>query len=481
MLGRVICGHRRFVGAWLRQTTGEGSRQRNFDCVLGDIVKIETFVDELRERLQLEARAQSDAIAGLPKQDATTLTPAENSGIVAAEEVARNEIQIAGRSRDEARKELNNCGSARAEVALAVSVIKGETPPPVLGNMAALKQECASERAAYAAFKANHKLERNAAGDDRLVQVVWAAVVVVLESIANAYFYMPISDLGLLGGFFTALFVSVANVACAFLGGALGLRYLSHIEPAKKFAGLVALLVCICICALVVALSALFRGHADAMSTKELDTAMLTATAWKAAVHSLINLDVLGLLLSLNSFLLTFVGVLCAVIGFWKGWEFDDPYPGFGAAHRRKEKAQEAYDDARIEEDERQREWQQNHQKKLRKESDKLVRSKAKMEAACAGFREVIDSTQNLASDTAKLAKALLSVYRQKNSEIRAANPPAYFEDYPTNFSYLDKDLKRIAKDLPTFQKEMQQLIDKCNTEQNNIETAIDLTPNGAA
>ena len=443
---------------------------------------VERFVDELRERLQLEAEAQKNAIDGSPKRDATTLTPAEHRAVAAAEEVAKNEIQIAGRSRENASTALNNCESALAEVVLARQDIEGETQPAVR-NMEALINECASERAAYAAFKANHELMGNPTGDDRLVQVVWAAVVVALESIANAYFYMPISDLGLLGGFFTALFVSLANVACAFLGGTLGLRYLSHKEPAKVLGGIIALLACVCICALVVALSALFRGHADAMGSEEFDTAMLTARAWQAAVYSLIDLDVLGLLASLNSFLLTFVGVLCAVIGFWKGREFDDPYPGFGAAYRRKEKAQEAYDDACREEDERQREWQQNHQKKLRKENDKLVRSQAKMEAACAGFREKIDSTQNLASDTAKLAKALLSVYRQKNSEIRAVNPPAYFENYPpeADFSYLDEGLQRIAEDLPTFRKRKERLVDRCQTERENIQAAIGQPPNVTA
>ena len=443
-------------------------------------MNVETSVEELRERLQLEARAQSDAIAGLPKSDATTLTSAENDAVVAAEEAAKKEIQVAEKCGAKVQRALNNCASTLMEVRQARKDMEGETPPAAR-DMGTLKREWESEHAAYGKFKNNHKLMRNATGDDRVVQVVWAVVVVVLESIANAYFYMPISDLGLLGGFFTALFVSVANVALAFLGGTLGLRYLSHIEPAKKLGGLVALLVCICACTLVVALSALFRGHADALSAEELDTGMLMDRAWGAAVDSLINLDVLGLLASLNSFLLTFVGVLCAVIGFWKGWEFDDPYPGFGAAYRRREKAQEAYDDACKEEEERQLEWRKSHRQRLHNERDKIVHSKAKMEAAGAGFSEAIASIQHLASDTAKLAKALLGVYRQKNSELRAGDSPAYFQDYPTDFSDLDRDLKPVARDLPTFRTEMQQLLSDCNTEQSNIQAAISPTPNGAA
>lgn len=447
---------------------------QDFGCVPESIVNVETLSDELREQLKLKARAQSDAIAGLPKSDATTLTSAENDAIAAAREVARSEIEVATRSRTEAHHALSNCRSALEEVRQARQDIEGETPP-VARSMDALIEERDSEKAVYAAFKVNHKLERNATGDDRLVQVVWAAVVVAGESIFNAYFYMPISDLGLIGGFFTAFFVSLVNVGCAFLGGVLGLRYLSHIEPAKKLGGLIALLFFACACTLIVALSALFRGHADAMSAGELDTATLMDRAWQAAVYSLVDLEVLDLLASLHSFLLAFVGLLCAVVGFWKGWEFDDPYPGFGAAYRGKEKAQEAYDSACEEEDNRQRKWQRDHNQKLHDESRKLAGSKERMEANCAGFSQKIDSTPHLAEDTNSLAVALLSAYRQENIRVRATDPPAYFEDYDyaNRFSDLDQGMQSIAKDLPDVKQKQSELVHECEAERVNIQAAI--------
>ena len=300
-------------------------------------MNVETLIDELKERLQLEAEARSDAINGLPESHATAPMPAEIIAVAAAEEVAKSEIEVAQKSGTEAGNALNSCEATLVAARQACQDIEGEMPP-VPRNVDTLIQECDSAKASYAAFKASHKLERNATGDDRVLQGVWATVVVVLESMVNSYFYMPISDLGLIGGFFTAFFVSLVNVGCAFFGGVLGVRYLTHIEPTKKLGGLIALLFFTCACALVIALSALFRGHADAMSAKELDTIALMDGAWQAAVKSLIELDVLDLLASLHSFLLTLVGLLCAVIGFWKGWAFDDPYPGFGAAYRRKER-----------------------------------------------------------------------------------------------------------------------------------------------
>lgn len=437
-------------------------------------MNVETLSDELREQLELEDRARSDAIAGLPQSDATTPTPAEIGAVAAAREVAKSEIEIARRSRTEALDALSNCQSALEQVRQARQDIESETPP-VARNMDALIGKRDSAKAVYAAFKVNHKLQRDAAGDDRLVQVVWAVVVVAGESIFNAYFYTPISDLGLIGGFITAFFVSLVNVGCAFLGGVLGLRYLSHIEPAKKLGGLIALLFFACACTLIVALSALFRGHADAMSAGDLDTATLMDRAWQAAVYSLVDLEVLDLLASLHSFLLAFVGLLCAVVGFWKGWEFDDPYPGFGAAYRRKEKAQEAYDDACEEEDDRKSKWRRAHNQKLHDESRKLDRSKDRMEANCRGFSQTIGGAQRLAEDTASLAEALIVAYRQENKVIRATDVPAYFEDYPNaeEFSGLDQEMQNIAKDLPNIQNRKDQLVKQCTAEQAEIQAAI--------
>ena len=444
-------------------------------------MNVDRIVKELKERLQLEDRALQDALAGLPSRDATARTPAENEVVANIETAAREEeIRVAAECRDNTVAALGDCKTAFQEVNRARQAIAGEAPPAI-PNMAALIEARDGAKASYTAFKAQHKLQRDAAGDDRLAQIVWAVVVVVAESIFNAYFYAPISDLGLLGGLFTALFVSVANVSFAFIGGALGLRYLSHIEPAKKLIGLLAFLVCFAICALVVTMSALFRGHADAMSANTLDTGMLMANAWQASVNSLMALDVLDLLASLHSFLLALVGVICMIVGFWKGRDFDDPYPGFGAAHRRRENAQIVLDDAHAEADEKQRQWQREYKLKLLEQSHKLDRSKSGMLAAYSGLKNKIDSNSHLAEQAAKATQTLLSFYRQKNTQIRADDPPGYFDDYNIDYASLDEDIVSIGKDLHTLEVDIQGLSDKCDEELAEIQMAIAGTPGDPA
>ena len=166
-------------------------------------------------------------------------------------------------------------------------------------------------------------------------------------------------------------------------------------------------------------------------------------------------------------------------LGFWKGWEYDDPYPGFGRAYRKMEKSQEAYNEAKEQEDERQHEWEQDHKRRLTEEGDRLDRAKAKMEGAYIGFKASIAKAPHLAADAEKLAEGLLSIYRQENAKTRPSPPPDYFEDYSIPFEHLDEDLRDAARDLTGIEDERQRLIDRCEAEQEHIQAAIVRTPSG--
>lgn len=441
-------------------------------------MQVAKLVEELSDHLDLKGRAQSDGMGDSPPTDATTLTPAENAAIAAADAEAQKEIQAVEAGGAQTRHAIKDCHAALHEVANARKDIEGDRPPAAV-DLDHLAQQRDGDRVAYNKFKADHKRMGNVADDDRAQQVTWAVVVVVCESLFNAYFYTPLSDLGFVGGSFIAFFVSFVNVLLAFLGGVWGLRFLGHVEPAKKLAGLVAFIVCALGCLAVVALSALFRGHVDAMATEDLSTEQLADQAWQASIDSLLQMDVLSLLGSLNSFLLLFVGLICMALGFWKGWEYDDPYPGFGRAYRKMEKSQEAYNEAKEQEDERQHEWEQDHKRRLTEEGDRLDRAKAKMEGAYIGLKASIPKAPRLASDAEKLAEGLLSIYRQENAKTRASRPPDYFEDYSIPFEHLDGDLRDATRDLADIEEERQRLIDRCEAEQEHIQAAIVRTPSG--
>ena len=443
-------------------------------------MNVKTLTEELAERLKLEERAQQDAVAGLPETMATSLTAAETGAVAAAEQAAKEEVRIVAQAHGEAEAALNHAKSELEQVRQARETIEDEAPPspPNLDRLAMARDRAT---AAYAAFKSSNGLTREATGDDRSAQVIWAVVVMVVESLFNAYFYGPISSLGLLGGLFTALFVSFANVGVAFVGGAFGLRFLAHVEPAKKLGGTFASLLALGGCALVVALSALFRGHVDALGDGDLEGADLAGAAWDAAVLSLQELDVLALFGSLNSFLLVFVGAICALVGFWKGWEFDDPYPGFGAALRSRERAEAAYDEAQEAAAEARRRWWQAHRASLRQLKQRLDGETAKAESALAGLREAALKAAHPAAQAASLMAGLLSIYRQKNEAVRATPAPAYFSAVPSaaDFTSLEEDLAGITGDLPALEAEAGTLAESCNAEQARLQAAISRAADG--
>ena len=56
----------------------------------------------------------------------------------------------------------------------------------------------------------------------------------------NSFFFASASDLGLLGGLFQALFISIANIGSALLVGMYVVPYKNHVDLKKQFKAKVA-------------------------------------------------------------------------------------------------------------------------------------------------------------------------------------------------------------------------------------------------
>ena len=303
---------------------------------------------------ELKEAAVADALIGQPAADCQQLTGAENRAVAFAREEGRKIVnQITGhleRTRDAVDSAHTYCNTAARDRQQILDRV-----PPTPQDLDQFKKERDLAIAALNNFRQSNRLDRSAAGDDRVTQALWATAIVAVEGLINSYFYAPVSDFGLVGGFATAFFVSFVNVGFAFIGGVFGLRYLSHVDTTKQLGGVVAFLLCLAVCALVVAFSALFRGHIDSLRTSNEGIEDIEVEAWNRVVESILEFDMAAMFLSLDSFLLLFVGVFCAILGFWKGREFDDPYPGYGDRYRKRAQMIDEYENARIENDNQQR------------------------------------------------------------------------------------------------------------------------------
>lgn len=423
---------------------------------------------------EVEKQARSDAIAREPRLDAINLTPAETSLIEDAKKKGRQEIDRIGNG---IRDTHNAAGSAK----IALKDAQGRrqqaesASPPTPNNLEDFERDLKHAETSYNAFKEDNNLSREPTGDDRVAQIMWAAFVVLAESVANSYFYAPISEFGFLGGAFTAFFVSLINVAFAFIGGVLGLKYLIHVEPLKKLWGVLASLLCLFICSLVVIFSALYRGHVDALRGEGHDIISLTREAWHQSLISIQNADFWALVSSLESFLLVLIGLLCAIIGFWKGWAYDDPYPGYGAVYRRREKAKNALNHAHEKNDNKLNRWKQDWEANLRQGFESLEKATGEMRSKLAGIFQELQHGDQLADQIAKLAKILLGIYRDKNKKVRADPPPPYFEKFPQkeSFEKFDLEIERLNDEAKPLKEEIESLSSQCNEELSNLRHTI--------
>lgn len=436
-------------------------------------MNINELTAELAEKLELGESAQHDAVNGIPGQNATEMTSAEVSAIGAAEGIGRRAVNQLGAHCQSSEKAIQQCEDMLLEVRQQRQRTGDQPPEEDQAEINRVKQDRDRAIADYNLFIADNQLQRSATGDDRFVQIAYAGVIIIAEGFLNAYFFANATPYGFVGGLLLASFISLVNVGFAFVGGALGLRYLNHRADEKKLIGLICFLICFLICVLVVAMSSLLRGH---IGSGEVTESLMTV-AWDASVNSLLTLNFIDLIASLQSFLLLFVGALCALLGFWKGYEFDDHYPGFGRMYRNKERAIEHCNEVIEEQKEQVEQWRNDRIGRLQEMLHNVEQAVSALCVAYEGFQGAISASANISANIARLARSLLTVYRQKNTEIRADNPPVYFQQFPAEqeFAEFSDERNRWHEACKRLEPRVKDLKEKCRNESRSIQRKLNL------
>ncbi|MBE8158609.1 MAG: hypothetical protein HAW59_04375 [Betaproteobacteria bacterium] len=438
---------------------------------------INALIRELSDSLGLAETARRDAAAGIPAPDAETPTGAESGAIAAAREEGRKQIAILRKAAQETEDAHAPCGEQRRKARAQRKNADGGAPPAT-GNVGVAGVARDNAIAAYNQFKNENRLIRDASGDDRLAQFAWAVAIVAAEGAVNSLLFRHAFGGGIAEGFIVAFFIGLVNVGFAFIGGALFLRYaVNHCNPGIKLGGLCGFLMCISVCAATVALASWFRGHVDmARADEDLYAAQIAAKAWAESIQSFRAADIWGLFSSLNGFLLVAVGAICAICGAWKGYEYDDPYPGFGAMLRQKENAEERHQEAQEDHDGRLREWRQNFGGGMRHAKDVLQNSAAALQTSVRGAEKTHADAADLPEKVSLLARGLLAVYRTNNAEIRAAAAPPYFSRYPQGeeFSALEAECASVRQDAEKIIAAAKSLLAECEKELQKLRAALE-------
>lgn len=184
-------------------------------------------------------------------------------------------------------------------------------------------------------FKVENGLERSASyPTSKLFHFSLIALVVIIEALGNMYLFAQGNELGLLGGIFEAILLSVVNVGVTVVVGMLALPHLNVPTGAKRRLALVALIAAILFALLFNFTAAHYRD-------------LLSISKEQALMGSIPHAFQHPFELSFNGLVLLVLGLIVSALGLWKGYTLDDKYPGYGDATRKYEEAKEAFKELR--------------------------------------------------------------------------------------------------------------------------------------
>ena len=194
-------------------------------------------------------------------------------------------------------------------------------------------------RAELDRFREGHTLQRPARNpSNRWTAFGLLVVLVAFESLLNGIFFAKGAKFGLIGGVGTAIGISLANMIFAFLLGLVPARYINHQNFVLKAFGLLVTLA---------GVAALIALHAFAAHLREATALVGESAAMKHALETLLRSPWSAT--EIETYYLFALGVMFALAALYKGYTFDDPYPGYGATSRRAIDAREAYSDEHAE------------------------------------------------------------------------------------------------------------------------------------
>lgn len=379
---------------------------------------------KIARELDLVRKGRDNGQHEMPKSDGATFDDVELSAIQFIESEWRSE---SGNVVDELRTYAARLQSFNVESKLRRLMLRAEGALVALRadhheavqELGHLKAQFAETNTEYKGFRERHRLTETPARNpsSRWTTIGLLVLLIALESTLNGFFFAEGAKLGLIGGIGTAVGISVVNIVLAFLVGLGPARWINHRNWLVKLFGLAFTFAG---AAILVAL------HAFAAHLRDTSTALLPpAEVMKAAVQSLTTTP--WILTDLNSYYLFAFGILCAGITIWKGYAFDDPYPGYGRQYRRREQARRDYGDEHAQVFD-----------SLRDIKDETIRDidsgikcipKYPQEAASiiASRSALLTSFKTYEGSVATAVNQLLAMYRAGNIATRSTPEPPYF------------------------------------------------------
>jgi hypothetical protein len=395
-------------------------------------------IDGQAKAWDLREKGEEDGLSNLPEASATLPSAAEQH---VALFINAQRTKLAGdltshlRAQNDAIAQLDTAmdiAGLRTDSAHAVSKI-GQVHLEWKGEIPRLLRNAKEIKSQFDKFRHDHRISHVATTpQSRGLALSLMALLIVIESGFNAIFFAEGSDSGLIGGFGTALSISILNVVVFGFGLGFGPARWRHLTPAiQRIGGWLSLIVFSVAAILMNAFIAHYRDayekHGDAVDP---------TAVWHHLIQNPFHLT------SMHSWLLFSFGLFFAFLGARKGYLLDDHYPGYGPISRRWDATE--------------RNYLQNRQQRLDEAS--RVRDDAKrlialgierLRGAAQQRQQILHQRARIIADFAahethlvEAATALLARYRDANRSKRTIPAPAYFNE---PFSFEDEVLERPA------------------------------------
>lgn len=393
-------------------------------------------VEQIARMLRLDERAENAGRARLPAADAGGPDVVELEVLGVIEEASRkaNEDYLAQRDFYEGRirraaitpdlKVQLEAAGANALADFRAEIIHDQN------TLHTLLQAAGNREAEYQEFRQRHnlnRLPRNISQGQRTFAFMVLAVFVVVESILNGMFFAEGSEAGIVGGVMQALVLSILNVGVATLYAVYGLPFLCHRRMWGKTVGVLATAA---FAFWLLGLNLVIGHYRDLFIAGEGTVQM---------VELLNRLTTTPLLLGdAKSGLLVLLGIALGLLSVIDVAASRDPYPGYGAIGRERQRAIERY-------------AHENAKSlaaimRLRDQTvDDMTAAIELMRSAQFDMQQAIEGRARLHHNyraylehLAVVHERLIQRYRDGNRRVRRGDVPPYFRQPPSRPAFVD-------------------------------------------
>lgn len=378
-------------------------------------------VQVIASSMRLERLGAKDGAANLPPSDAKSLSSAE---LEAVERIRSLRMDALGNFETEMQAFKSRIGQAKSDSSeILLKVSDAESRLRVLADQEGNHLEIERNRVDQIQAKLRDFMDRNdvigppRAAANGFWTVSLLTLMIVGEATLNGLFFAEKNALGLVGGIFMAVMITLVNIFASIGCGVLS-RYVN-----KK--GFFPTLFGICLAlfwlAFTIILNLTVAHFRDNLEGNSWDASL------QLAIGSLLESPI-GLQ-SISSWLIFSFGFLIGCASFVKGMLLRDPMPGFNAIWQAEEDAvsayAEVYESAHFRMDEGFME--------IREElNDEVLRRRTDLRTAVDALLSRNTVTNNLEQFLASCSSAairLLRIYREANSRARSTPSPTYFDE----------------------------------------------------